>query len=162
MASDLTSRLTQRVESAAREHGLELVLVEVAGSRRNPLVRIYLDRDGGITIDSIAEANRWIKEIAEAQPELANSHYTLEVSSPGIERPLVKLDDFVRFTGQRAKVSVSPEVDGHKHFIGTIEGVEGDDILLDMDGTAVRIPHAAVTRARLRVEIDINKEGTDL
>lgn len=162
MASDLTARLTGLVDKAAREHGLELVLVEVAGSRRNPLVRIYLDREGGIGIDAIAEANRWIKEIAEAQPELADSHYTLEVSSPGIERPLVKLADFVRFAGQRAKVSVSPEIDGHKHFLGTITGVEGKDIFLETDDGPVRIPHASVTRARLRVEIDINKEGTDL
>lgn len=161
MSNDLRTRLTGLLEAEAAPRGFDVVLVEVAGSRRSPLVRVYLDHEGGITIDQIAEANRWIKDILEPMQEMANG-YTLEVSSPGIERPLVKLADFERFTGSNAKVSVSPEIDGKKHFTGAIRGVEGTDIVLDSDGVAVRIPHSAVTRARLRVEIDFSKaEGTD-
>jgi len=159
MANDLQARLTGLLEAEAATRGFEVVLIEVAGNRRNPLVRVYLDHEGGITIDQITEANRWIKEILETLPDTQNG-YTLEVSSPGIERPLVKLADFVRFTGSKAKVSVSPEVDGHKHFTGVIEGVEDDVVILDVDGTTVRVPHSAITRARLRVEIDLSKEGT--
>lgn len=159
MANDLQSRLTGLFEAEAESRGFEVVLVEVAGSRRNPLVRVYLDHEGGITIDQIAEANRWIKEILDPLPDTANG-YTLEVSSPGIERPLVKQADFERFTGSQAKVSVAPEIEGSKHFTGTILGVEGTDVLLDRDGTTVRIPHGSITRARLRVEIDFSKEGT--
>ena len=157
MANDLQSRLTDLLEAAAESRGFELVLVEVAGSRRNPLVSVYLDHEGGITIEQIAEANRWIKEILEPLPDVANG-YTLEVSSPGIERPLVKLADFERFTGSRVKLAVSPEIEGAKHFTGTIVGVEGTDVILDRDGTTVRIPHGSITRARLRVEIDFSKE----
>jgi ribosome maturation factor RimP len=159
MADELKGRLTGLLSKEAESRGFELVLLETAGTRRNPLVRVYLDHEGGITIDQIAESNRWIKELLDPLPQMENG-YTLEVSSPGIERPLVKLADFERFTGERAKVSVSPEVEGHKHFTGTITGVEGDSVLLDVDGESVRIPHAAITRARLRVEFDFSKEGT--
>jgi ribosome maturation factor RimP len=159
MAQDLKARLTTLLDAAAIERGYELVLLEVAGGRREPTVRVYLDHEGGITIDQIAESNRWIDEIIEGQRGLENG-YVLEVSSPGIERPLAKLADFVRFTGSDAKVSVSPEVDGHKHFSGTISGVEGTDVLLDSDGETVRIPHDRITRAHLRVTIDFSKEGT--
>jgi len=159
MANDLNARLTALLDAAASERGFELVLLETAGGRREPTVRVFLDHEGGITIDQIAEANRWIDELIEPLKGLENG-YTLEVSSPGIERPLVKLADFVRFTGSDAKVSVKPEIDGHKHFTGTITAVEGTDVVLDVDGQSVRIPHDSITRAHLRVTIDFSKEGT--
>jgi ribosome maturation factor RimP len=158
MAKDLRSRLTKLLEDAATQRGYELVLLETSG-RREPVVTVYLDHDGGITIDQIAQANAWIDEVIEGESGLENG-YTLEVSSPGIERPLVKLADFVRFTGSDAKVSVSPELDGHKQFTGTITGVDGSDVLLESDGATFRIPHDRITRAHLRVTFDFSKEGT--
>jgi ribosome maturation factor RimP len=159
MADELKTRLTGLLSAEADEHGFELVTLETGGTRRNPLVRVFLDHEGGITIDQITQANGWIKVALDALPQMENG-YTLEVSSPGMERPLVRLADFARFTGSRAKVSVSPEVDGHKHFTGTIQGVEGDDVVLDIEGATVRIPHSSITRAQLRVEFDFSKEGT--
>jgi len=159
MANDLASRLTGLLAPAAESLGFDVVLVETSGSSRNPLVRVYLDREGGISIDQIAESNAWISEAIDDVPQLQNG-YTLEVSSPGIERPLVKLADFERFTGSRAKISVSPEVDGHKHLTGTLQGAEGDTVVIDVDGETVHIPYAAIKKAHLRVEIDFSKEGT--
>ena len=159
MANDLKSRLTALLDAAAAARGFELVLLETSGPRREPIVTVYLDHDGGITIDQIAQSNAWIDEALEGQSGLENG-YTLEVSSPGIERPLVKLADFVRFTGSDAKISVSSEIDGRKHFTGTIAGVEGSDVLVESDGETVRIPHDRITRAHLRVTIDFSKEGT--
>ena len=92
-------------------------------------------------------ANKWIKELLDPLPGLARG-YTLEVSSPGIERPLVTLEHFERFVGSDATVSVSPEIDGRKRFTGTIAGVEGTDILLDVDGTTIRVPFRSITKAR--------------
>jgi ribosome maturation factor RimP len=159
MANDLNARLTALLDAAATERGYELVLLETAGGRREPTVRVFLDHEGGITIDQIAEANRWIDESIEGAKGLENG-YTLEVSSPGIERPLVKLADFARFTGSDAKVSVTPEVAGRKHFTGTIAGVLDTDVLLSVDGETLRIPHDRITRAHLRVTFDFSKEGT--
>jgi ribosome maturation factor RimP len=159
MADDLRTRLTALLDAAAAERGFELVLLETSGPRREPVIRVFLDHEGGITIEQIAVSNRWIDELIESQRGLENG-YTLEVSSPGIERPLVKLADFVRFTGSDAKIAVSPEIDGRKHFTGAITGVDGTDVLLDSEGTSVRIPHDRITRANLRVTIDFSKEGT--
>jgi ribosome maturation factor RimP len=159
MAQDLRTRLTKLLDAEAAERGFELVLLQTSGPAREPVVSVYLDHEGGITIDQIAAANRWIDELIEGVPGLENG-YTLEVSSPGIERPLVKLADFMRFDGSDVKVTVSPAVDGHKHFTGTLCGVEGSDVLLDTGEATVRIPHGSITRANLRVTIDFSKEGT--
>lgn len=159
MSENMHDRLTGLLSKAADEHGLEVVLVELAGSQRNPVVRVYIDREGGVTIDDIAASNSWVKEVLDAQPAYANG-YTLEVSSPGIERPLVTAAHFVRFTGSEASVSLSSEIDGRKRFTARIEGVDGDDVVFDLDGTAIRVPLRAIHRARLRAEIDFGKEGT--
>ncbi|HEY5516971.1 MAG TPA: ribosome maturation factor RimP [Coriobacteriia bacterium] len=159
MANENPRRLKGLLEQAATDHGFELVLLEVAGSRANSVVRVYLDHPDGITIEHIALSNKWIKEILDPLPEYKDG-YNLEVSSPGIERPLVKLADFVRYTGSDARVSTSHEIDGHKHFTGTITAAEGDEIVLDVEGTTVRIPFGDVKRARLHVQFDFSKEGT--
>lgn len=157
-AQGYVSRVTGLLDEQASAHGFELVHAEFSGQARTPLVRVYLDRDGGMDIDAITTANTWVKNVLDAQPEFA-SGYALEVSSPGIERPLVKLADFVRFADNRAKITTAQPVEGRSHFTGTLLGVEGADVLVDVDGTTYRIPHGAVRTARLRVDIDFAKEG---
>jgi ribosome maturation factor RimP len=158
--ADSTPRLIQGLlDAAATAHGFELVLVETAGVRNNQVVRVFLDHEGGITIEHIAEANKWIKPLLDPLPEYAGG-YSLEVSSPGIERPLVKLADFVRFAGSEVTVTTSREIEGHKHFTGTIRAVEGDEIVLATGDETVRLPYAEIKRARLQVRIDFSKEGT--
>ncbi|MDO8915301.1 MAG: ribosome maturation factor RimP [Coriobacteriia bacterium] len=161
MAHDeLVARLTALFDSKATEAGMELVALEVAGAQAAPIVRVYLDREGGIDIDAIASANVWIKEVLDELPETAD-RYTLEVSSPGIERPLRTRADFERFAGSQAKVTSRELIDGRKSFTGTLAGVQGETILVEMDGTTYTIPLGAIDKARLRVEIDFNKEGLD-
>jgi ribosome maturation factor RimP len=156
---NMHDKLTGLLAPIAEENELELVLLELAGSQRNPVVRVYLDREGGIGIDDIARANKWLKAILDEVSAYANG-YTLEVSSPGIERPLVTLAHFERFAGSGASVTVSPEIAGHKRFTGTISGVEGTDVLFDVDGTTIRVPLRSIVKARLRAEIDFGREGT--
>jgi ribosome maturation factor RimP len=161
MASqDLATRLTDLLEPKAISEGFELVAVEVAGALRTPIVRVYLDRESGLDIDAVAEANAWVKELLETVPETSGD-YTLEVSSPGIERPLRTRADYLRFTGSTAKITTRELIDGRKSFTGTITAVEGDDIVIDVEGTTYNVPLGAIDKARLRVEIDFNKEGLD-
>jgi ribosome maturation factor RimP len=161
MASqDLATRLTDLLEPKAITEGFELVAVEVAGALRTPIVRVYLDRESGLDIDAVAEANAWVKELLETVPETSGD-YTLEVSSPGIERPLRTRADYLRFTGSTAKITTRELIDGRKSFTGTITAVEGDDIVIDVEGTTYNVPLGAIDKARLRVEIDFNKEGLD-
>lgn len=158
MARDLASRLMTLLEPLAVSHGLELVAAEVVGPTKSPVVRIYLDRDGGIDIDVLTAANRWISDALDEVADL-KAAYTLEVSSPGIERPLVKRSDWTRFAGQRATVKTAPAVGGRSSFTGIITGLEADDLLIEAAGVTYRVPLASVTRARLKVDFEALGEG---
>jgi ribosome maturation factor RimP len=155
----LVDTLTETLAPLAGQHGLELVAVDVAGAKGAPLVRVYLDREGGIDLEALASANAWLTDALDNGDALRGA-YTLEVSSPGIERPLRTREHFVSFTGSRAKVHTTHKLNGRSHFTGIILGVEGDDVLLDADGTEHRIPLDAVTRARLKVDFDALTEGS--
>lgn len=159
MASTTIDRIEAALEPAAASRGYELVAVEMFGTGRRSVVRVYVDKEGGITLDDVAEANAWVGETLEdlGQP---SGPYTLEVSSPGIERPLRKPADFRRFEGQRAEVRTKTPVDGRKQFTGTIASAEDDAVTLDIDGAAVRLPYDNLSKARLRVEIDFREEGS--
>lgn len=149
----LEERLRVLLEDDAAGHGLELVAVEVVGAQRNPTVRVYLDKDGGIDLDAITEANRWISEALDAD-EVLTGAFTLEVSSPGIERPLARPADFVRFKGALAKVRTSAPVDGRSSFTGTIVSADDDTVVLEADGVTHRVPIAAIAKAHLKVDIE--------
>lgn len=158
MARDLASQLMTLLEPLAVSHGLELVATEVVGPTKSPVVRIYLDRDGGIDLGVLTSANHWISDALNDVTDLAVT-YTLEVSSPGMERPLLKRADWERFTGQRASVKTALAVDGHSSFTGTIRGLEGDDVLIEVGTDIHRVPLASVTRARLKVDFEALGEG---
>jgi len=157
---ELAARLTSLLDTKALAMGLELVAVEVAGAKKSPIVRVYLDREGGIDIEAITASNAWIMEVLDTVPDTADN-YTLEVSSPGIERPLRTRGDFERFAGSMAKLHSRELVEGRKSFTGTLHGMSGDMVVLEMDGVTYHIPLAAVEKARLHVVFDFNKEGLD-
>jgi ribosome maturation factor RimP len=158
--NSLAERLTGLLEPTAVAHGLLLVNVEVSGAARTPLVRVFLDREGGIDIETITASNAWIKEVLDALPETADT-YSLEVSSPGIERTLRTPADFERFAGSQVKVTTDRIVEGRKHFTGTLNGLVDGAASIEVDGTVYAVPLDAMDTARLRVDIDFAKEGLD-
>lgn len=158
-AGKMAERLEATLAPLAEEHGLELVAVEVAGAPRLPVVRVYLDREGGIDIDTVAEANAWVSAALDELGEPAGP-FTLEVSSPGIERPLRKPADFRRFLGSRAEAKTTRPIDGRRQFTGTISEADDDAFTLDVDGTMFRLEYDNLSRARLRVDIDFRDEGS--
>lgn len=157
---ELAARLTALLDAKAVAEGLELVAVEVAGAKNAPIVRVYLDREEGIDIEAITAANAWIKSVLDVVPDTAE-RYTLEVSSPGIERPLRTRHDFERFAGSMAKLHSRVLVEGRKSFTGTLAGMSGEAVVLEMDGVTYHIPLETVGSAHLHVVFDFNKEGLD-
>lgn len=151
---DIAPTISEVLTPLAGKHALELVDVEIAGMRQRPIVRIYLDREGGIDIDTIAESNRWISDAIEDAGVIPGP-YTLEVSSPGIERPLKRLADYERFAGETAYVRTDKPIEGRSRFTGDIVRVEGDTVVLDVDGAEVRIAFSAIVKAKLKPEIVI-------
>jgi ribosome maturation factor RimP len=159
MKQDTTARIVALLEPLATDHGLELVAVEIVGQAGSPIVRVYLDREGGINIDDIARANSWISDALDAE-DIVKSAYTLECSSPGIERLLRKTTDWERFTGKMVVVKTTRPIEGRSTITGTIAGLEGDEALVAVDETTYRIPLDAVRTARLKVDFNAIDEGT--
>lgn len=159
MQAPLHERIEALLAPAAAREGLELVAVETAGATKAPVVRVLLDREGGLDIDAIVAANHWISELLDAEDPVPSA-YTLEVSTPGIDRPLRKLADFERFVGSVAVVKTTP-TEGRTKYTGTIVAVEGDIIVLEVDGQTFRIPLAAVAKANVKGEVDFTPKGED-
>ena len=129
--------------------GLELLGAEYSAGVSSALLRIYIDAPGRpVNIEDCEAASREISALLDVHDPI-ESHYTLEVSSPGIERPLFRPEHFARFAGEPAKVTVDLPVDGRRRFHGRILRVEGDEIVLEQDGAEVRLPHPNISKARL-------------
>jgi ribosome maturation factor RimP len=156
---ELTRRVEELLEPEADANGFELVAVEQSGGRHVPVIRVLLDREGGVTIDDLASANEWVSAVLDDSDVVPGS-YTLEVSSPGVDRPLRKLADFERFEGETATVKTRAGQTGRSTWTGRIERVEGDSVVLDIDGEPVAIAFNDILKARLKGVVDFGKGGT--
>jgi ribosome maturation factor RimP len=138
--------------------GYELVRVQITGGGRYSTLQIMAERrDGvGMTVEDCAALSRLVSEKIEADKELAD-RYDLEVSSPGIDRPLVKLSDFERFVGHVAKVELGAPLNKMKRFEGKIARVLDDVIEFETDKGAVSVAFAAIDRAKLVLTDDLLK-----
>ena len=149
-------KMIELLEPMADAHGLDLVDVEVAGTRKNPILRVFLDLpESGITLDDLAEAQEWVDAAVE-QADPFPDGYTLEVSSPGIDRPLRRPADFARFAGQRCKVQLKPG-EAQSNFTGQLKGMDGEDVLVEDDeGACHRLPLARIKKAHTIGQIDFS------
>lgn len=156
--SELVSKLENLIEPMAEQHGFELVAIEMAGGRHTPVVRIMLDREDGIDIEALTSANRWISDVLEEKDPIPG-HYTLEVSSPGVDRPLRKLADFDRFSGETVQFKTRG-IPGRSNWKGTLVRTEGESIVVDVDGEEHTFALKDIEKARLKGVIDFGKGGT--
>ena len=149
----ISERIENIASKVAEANGVELVHVEIAGTKRDVVVRIYIDKTGGVTIEDCSVFSRAIEDILEIE-DFIPSKYVLEVSSPGIERELYSLADFVKFTGHLAKVKTNVEIGGQKTFVGPIVSVNDDQIEVD-DRTVgtVGFSYGDVAKANLRIDL---------
>ncbi|MBK6728678.1 MAG: ribosome maturation factor RimP [Xanthomonadales bacterium] len=142
-------QLTELFEPVIASLGLECLGVEFVASRGNGLVRVYIDvQDRHVTVEDCEAVSREISGILDVNDPISG-RYTLEVSSPGFDRPLFKPEQFARFIGEQAKVSVNLAVGGRRRFQGSIVRVEGEHIVLSQDGSEVAIAHSNIEKAKL-------------
>jgi ribosome maturation factor RimP len=128
--------------------GLELVHVEYQREPAGVTLRIYLDKPGGVTLEDCVDVSRQLEDLLDVHAGDLPP-YRLEVSSPGIDRPVGKLEDFRRFSGQRARIRLAAPVDGRKNFTGVLDGVVEGKIRLKMDDGVVHFDFSDILRARL-------------
>jgi len=151
VAKDMAKLLIDEMEPLAQEHGLELVTIELVGSKKAPIVRIYLDTPDGISFDQIMEAHSWIDAYMDQKDPFPGA-YVLEVSSPGIDRPLRKLADYERFAGETVQMSTQP-IDGRGKWTGKLVGLRDGKVVLELDDGEVSIDPALIKKANVKGQI---------
>lgn len=140
------------IERVAARAGLELVHWESVGPRNNFVLRIYIDKPGGVSHGDCEAVSNQVGTLLDVADLIAN-RYILEVSSPGIERGLFKRADYERFAGSRIKLRTSQPIDGQRNFRGKLIGLVGDSVSLDADGRGqIEIPYEDVVKANIEYE----------
>jgi ribosome maturation factor RimP len=152
--ASVAERIKEIAEQAAIDHGLELVHTEVAGPENNPILRVFIDKPGGVTHSDCSQVSTQIGTVLDVE-DFIHAAYTLEVSSPGLERGLYKIADYERFTGRTVKLKVRTPVGNQRNFRGTIAGVADDKVFFD-DRTSgrIEIPFESIAKANLEVDVE--------
>lgn len=146
--SELLRRVWTELEPELGDMGFELIEVEFAKHGSTNVLRLFIDRDAGVAIDDCATASRLVSALLD-KGDFIEMHYNLEVSSPGIARPIRKPDDFERFAGEAIKIKTETPVDGRKRFSGTLVGFDDGLVCIKCDDIDHRIHVENIKHANL-------------
>jgi ribosome maturation factor RimP len=162
-------KLLAIVEPVAQGLGLDVVRIRVMGGARRKRLQVMAERpDGSMSVDSCADLSRALSAVLDVEDPF-EGEWDLEVSSPGIDRPLTELEHFERWKGHEAKIEVDRLIDGRRRFAGVLEGVDGEDVLVEIKGVdgVVALPFAWLSDAKLvmtdaLVEESLKRRGGDV
>ena len=145
--------LTALFEPVVESMGYELVGVEFHGSEHHGVLRVYIDSANGITVDDCAAVSHQISALLDVEDPIAQA-YDLEVSSPGINRPLFKRSDYERFSGEKAKIKLAVALDGRRNFSGVLQGVDDENcVVIDVDNEVFKLPLQNIAKANLQGQV---------
>lgn len=148
----IEQEIIDALEARAPERGIDVVDVEVVGATKAPCVRVRIDHADEsldtITLDEVTEETEWISETLDELDPIPSS-FTLEVSSPGLSRPLRKPRDFERFAGQTVQVSLVPG-EGRRRYTGTLLGIEDGSVSLEVDGQRVSVSYDDIRKCTIK------------
>lgn len=152
MRREVVSKVEEIAQRVAASDGIEVVEVEFKGSGGNHLLRISIDKPAGVSHADCELVSQQVGTILDVE-DVVPGHYTLEVSSPGVERKLLKPNDYIRFQGKKAKIVLREPVEKQRHFEGTLAGLDEGTVLLAVGADRVlRFPLNQVERANLKFE----------
>ena len=152
MAGSDREAINSIIERVTAREGLELVHWEKVGPRNNFVLRIYIDKPGGVTHADCESVSNQVGTLLDVEDLILNS-YTLEVSSPGIERGLYKRADYERFTGSRIRLKTFEPIGSQRNFRGKLLGISGDTVSMDADGVGtIEIPFDKIAKANIEYE----------
>jgi len=149
----IVDRVRELVEPVLVGMGFELIDVLFLSAGGRWVLRLYIDKDGGVTIDDCAKVSGEIGDLIDVK-EMIRHEYTLEVSSPGLNRPLTREKDLIGAVGRKVKVKTSVPINGRRNFIGQLKAFTGGKLLLFVDNQEVVVPWAEVKKANLEYEFD--------
>ncbi len=142
------TQLWDLLEPVVTGMGYELVEIEYNPGSRHGLLRLYIDHEDGIVLDDCTDVSHQVSALLDVEDPI-HGRYSLEVSSPGMDRPLRGIKDYERFTGEIVKIKTGMAIDGRRNFKGRLCGVEGDEINIECDGQQFYLPLASIEKARL-------------
>jgi ribosome maturation factor RimP len=147
----LLPEVREVIEPILQSQGFELVDLEYQRERQGWVLRIFLDREGGITLDDCVGASHEVSAVLEVKDVIPTA-YLLEVSSPGLTRPLKKPEDFNRFQNRLVKIKLYKPLDGRRNFKGTLLGLEGETVRVEVDQQLFEIPLHSIAKANLEID----------
>lgn len=145
--NSIVQAVTELVEPVVREEDLDLVDIEYKKEGQGWYLRIYIDKKGGVTVDDCQKVSRRIEDMIEID-EIVNSAYMLEVSSPGLDRPLKKEKDFLRSLGKKVRVTTYSPINNQRNFVGTIKDFSNETLYLEINEAPMAIPFTAIANAK--------------
>src|SRR3977135_261474 len=149
----VAERVREIAEQAAVDHGVELVHAEVAGPEGSPVVRLFIDKPGGVTHDDCSKVSHQLSTVLDVE-DFIHSAYVLEVSSPGLERGLYKRADYERCAGGQGKIKTRSPINGQRNFRGRILGLADDNVIVaDQTSGRVEIPLEGIVKANLEADV---------
>ncbi len=148
-----TDRLTEMLQPLVETLGYEFIGLERSGNPGNTVLRIYIDHEQGIDLDDCSNVSREVAALLDVE-DLISGHYNLEISSPGLDRPLFTLAQFGQFAGEEIHVTLLAPADGRRKFKGRILGVKADCVRLDLGGAEIELNFSNIYKARLVPDYD--------
>ena len=148
-----TERLNKMLQPLVEELGYEFVGLEHSSNPKNAVLRIYIDSENGIDLDDCSSVSREVAALLDVEDPISG-HYTLEVSSPGLDRPLFTPSQFEQFAGELVKVTLFAPEDGRRKFRGRITGVQGEEIQLIVDDVEITLSFGNIAKAKLVPDYD--------
>ena len=150
---DIVARTVEIAQRVGNSEGIEIVDVQFLGSGKARVLRIFIDRPGGVSHADCELISQHVGTILDVEDVIPGDSYTLEVSSPGLERALSKASDFERFVGKKAKVVLREPVENQRRWEGTLAGISGGVVALQAGGgKLIHFPLAQVQKANLKFE----------
>ena len=150
MSSD---KLTNLLQPLVEDLGYEFVGLERSSNPKNPVLVVYIDRPDGIAVEDCEKVSREVAALLDVEDPIPGQ-YRLEVSSPGLDRPLFTLEHFVQFTGELVQISLFAPQDGRRNYKGQILGTEVGQLRIDQDGVEVTLELSNIAKARLVPDYD--------
>ncbi|HLP42785.1 MAG TPA: ribosome maturation factor RimP [Fibrobacteria bacterium] len=150
---DLIQNISSMAEKVAGSHGLDLVDVELFRAGRRRILRVYIGKRGGVGVEDCAKVSRDLGVLLDAENVMEDDSYTLEVSSPGLDRPFKTLQDFRRNVGRFVRISTREPVEGKKLLVGKLEDADEASVKLDADGKPRSIPMDLIVQAKVDIRI---------
>lgn len=146
--AEVAEKVEFLLRGAIKEQGMELVYVQYLTQQRSPLLRVYIDKPGGITLEDCQTVSRQASVLLDVE-DMISDRYVLEVSSPGLDRPLFRVEDYLRFSGREVRLVTREKIDSRRRFTGFIEELHDGVVLLSCQDKTYQIPFGMIAKANL-------------